>query len=225
MPRFERAAWAFPLVGLAVGAIGAVVVLATAAVLPPMPAAALATAALVLVTGALHEDGLADVADGFGGGTTAERKLKIMRDSRIGAYGVIALIVALVLRIAAAGALIASSGVLAAACGLIAGEVVSRLGALWVWHALPPVRPDGLSASVGRPSRQSLIIGAFTALAAAGLLMPVLGGPVVAALLLAALAAEAMRRLARHHIGGQTGDVIGATQQAAAVAFLCGLLI
>jgi adenosylcobinamide-GDP ribazoletransferase len=97
-----RAVWAFPLAGFVVGVIGAVIyVVAARAGVPPWPAAALAVAATLGVTGALHEDGLADTADGFGGGTTREDKLAIMRDSRIGTYGVCALILSFIIRVGA----------------------------------------------------------------------------------------------------------------------------
>ena len=101
-----KAAWAFPIAGLVVGIVGAVVyALAHRAGVPAWPAAALAVAATLLATGCLHEDGLADTADGFGGGKTREQKLDIMRDSRIGVYGVCALIMSLLLRVGAAGEL------------------------------------------------------------------------------------------------------------------------
>src|SRR5581483_4801539 len=97
-----KAAWAFPVAGLLVGLIGAVVyTLARRFGLPPWPASALTVAATMLVTGALHEDGLADTADGFGGGKKREQKLEIMRDSRIGTYGVCTLVVSILLRVAA----------------------------------------------------------------------------------------------------------------------------
>src|ERR1700679_2679481 len=98
----DRIAWAAPVAGVAVGLIGALALaLATLLGLPMLLRAGLATAALVVATGALHEDGLADVADGFGGGATPARKLEIMRDSRVGAYGAIAIALALILRVGA----------------------------------------------------------------------------------------------------------------------------
>src|SRR5271155_499395 len=101
-----KAAWAFPIAGVVVGLIGAIVyVLAHRAGLPPWPAAALAVAATMLVTGCLHEDGLADTADGFGVGHSREKKLEIMRDSRIGVYGVAALTISLFIRVGALASL------------------------------------------------------------------------------------------------------------------------
>ncbi|MDE3177602.1 MAG: adenosylcobinamide-GDP ribazoletransferase, partial [Pseudomonadota bacterium] len=105
-PDFQRIGWATPLVGALVGAIGAAALLAARSVgFSHLMAATLAVAAEVVVTGALHEDGLADVADGFGGGRDRAAKLAILRDSRIGTYGAVALILALLLRIEAIGAM------------------------------------------------------------------------------------------------------------------------
>ena len=121
--------------------------------LPPLVCAGLAVGALVIVTGALHEDGLADVADGFGGGATRERKLEIMRDSRIGAYGAAALALSLILRVAALSALL-DHGLGAAAAGLILAGAASRAAALAPLALLPAARADGLGAGAGAPRRR-----------------------------------------------------------------------
>ena len=116
--------------------------------LPDIVAAVLAVGAGALVTGALHEDGLADMADGFGGGNTPERKLAIMRDSRIGAYGVIVLVVVLAAKVGAISDL-GSTGLVAAA--LVAAAAASRaaMPAVMLW--LEPARTDGLAVDAGRP--------------------------------------------------------------------------
>ncbi|MCJ2121745.1 adenosylcobinamide-GDP ribazoletransferase [Methylobacterium sp. J-077] len=193
--------------------------------LGPFLAATLAVAVMVLATGALHEDGLADVADGFGGGATLERRLEIMRDSRIGAYSGAALVLALALRIGALATLLDRTGY-AAATALILVAVLSRLAALAPMVLLPPARPGGLSAAVGRPDRASLwvALGSFlvVALAAVILGLPLRG--VALAILCAGLAALALTRLAREKIGGQTGDVIGACQQLSEIAALLALV-
>jgi adenosylcobinamide-GDP ribazoletransferase len=179
----------------------------------------------VVATGALHEDGLADVADGFGGGATRERRLEIMRDSRIGAYGGAALVLALALRIGALATLLDRLGP-PAATALVLAASLSRVAALLPMALLPPARADGLSAGVGRPGRASLAVASGTGLALAGLAVP-LGLPwhgVALMVALAGLAALALTRLARGKIGGQTGDVIGACQQAAEIAALVGLV-
>jgi adenosylcobinamide-GDP ribazoletransferase len=193
--------------------------------LGPFLAATLATAALVAATGALHEDGLADVADGFGGGTNRERRLEIMRDSRIGAYGGAALVLALALRIGALATLLDRTGY-AAATGLVLAAALSRVAALAPMVLLEPARPGGLSASVGRPGRAALGtalgLGTALALAAVPLGLPVGGAALM--VLCAGLAALALVRLARAKIGGQTGDVIGACQQVSEIAALVALV-
>src|SRR5258705_5827840 len=154
-----RASWAFPIAGAIVGLIAAGGYwLAGLAGLPSLPAAGLAIAATLVVTGCLHEDGLADVADAFGG-HTRERKLEIMRDSRVGTYGACALSMSLLLR-AAALASIAAPAV--AAPVLVAAHMAARGGMpLFMW-LVPPARVDRLAVGVGRPLPVSI--------AAAGLL-------------------------------------------------------
>ena len=186
----------------------------------------MSTAALVAVTGALHEDGLADVADGFGGGSTRERKLEIMRDSRIGAYGAVALALALILRV---GALAASlDGPFGrAALSLILVAAISRAGALMPLALLPPARADGAGAAAGRLEGSALAAAWGSALVialGAGLVALGLVHALVAALMSGA-AALGVVAMARRAIGGQTGDVAGAAQQCAEVAAWCGLLI
>ena len=143
-------AWAAPIAGVFVGLVGSLILaLAAALGLPLILRAALATAALVALTGALHEDGLADVADGFGGGATRERKLEIMRDSRVGAYGAIALAIALILRVGALTAAL-DGGFWRAGLSLMLVGAVSRAGALTPLALLPPARADGAGAAAGR---------------------------------------------------------------------------
>src|SRR5579864_395432 len=146
---FAQGAWAFPIAGLLVAAVGALVYWLVHRVgLPPFPCAALSVAATMLVTGCLHEDGLADTVDGFGGGRTREQKLDIMRDSRTGAYGVCALVLAIVLRVSALAALATPALVVPA---LLAAHAAARgvLPAFMVF--IPPARASGLSAAAGQP--------------------------------------------------------------------------
>ena len=223
----DRIAWAAPVAGAAVGLIGALVLALTSLIgLPPLLRGGLATAALVASTGALHEDGLADVADGFGGGATRERKLEIMRDSRIGAYGAIAVALALILRV---GALAASldGGFWRAALGLIVVAALSRAGALTPLALLPPARADGAGAAAGRLDSSALAAAWGSALVIAIALGLVALGFIHAlvATLASGAVALAMVALARRAIGGQTGDVAGAAQQCAEIAAWCGLLI
>lgn len=209
------AIWAAPLAGLAVGLIGAVVY-ATAERfgLAMGPAAALALAATLLTTGCLHEDGLSDVADGFGGGKSRGGKLEIMRDSRIGAYGASALALSLLIRWSAISEFADPTQALLA---LIAAHAASRglLGAFM--HLLPPARSDGLSAGAGSVSAEAAIAGAV--LGAIPLLLLGPGGAIVAIVLLGLLFA-AFRALCLNQIDGQTGDTIGALQQLGEIAVL-----
>ncbi len=222
-----RIAWATPIAGALIGALGALALgVADLLELPRTLGATFAVASLVLATGALHEDGLADLADGFGGGRDRESKLAIMRDSRIGAFGALALIVSLLLRVGALAAL-ARDGLGVAAASLILAGAASRAGALVPLGLLPPARADGAGASAGRLETKDLI-AAGLAVAGVAFLAGVAALGVMRALfacVLAAAASWALGALARRQIGGQTGDVAGAAQQAAEIAFLCGLLI
>jgi len=217
-----QAAWTFPLVGAVVGMIGALVFwLGMSLSLPPLVSASLAVAATALVTGCLHEDGLADTADGFGGGANAERSLEIMRDSRIGTYGVVALILSFLLRVGAVASLaglagLAGSGL--AALALIGAHAGARAGLPFFMRAVPAARADGLSAGAGTPT-----VGAATGAALLGLLALALclgvGAGLLAALLVVA-GVIAMARLTLKKIGGQTGDVLGAVEQIGEVLIL-----
>ena len=213
--------------GAIVGALAAIVLgLARFLGFPALPAAALAVAALVVIAGAFHEDGLADVADGFGGGRTVERKLEIMRDSRIGAFGAAALALSLILRVAALAALVGEGAGLAAAALILAGAL-SRFFGLIPLALLDPARADGAGASAGRLDGGAMFVGGLVAL---GVLLAIGLGVVgfsraILAALLSGAAALLMTSIARRQIGGQTGDVAGAAQQLAEIACLYGLLI
>jgi adenosylcobinamide-GDP ribazoletransferase len=223
----DRIAWAAPVAGVAVGLIGALVLaLAAQLGLPPLLRAGLATAALVVATGALHEDGLADVADGFGGGVRRARKLEIMRDSRIGAYGAIAVSLALILRVGALAAAL-DGGFWRAALGLMLVAALSRAAALTPLALLPPARADGAGAAAGQLDSSALAAACCSALVIAlviGLVVLGLAHALIAALMSGA-GALFMVTLARRAIGGQTGDVAGAAQQCSEIAAWCGLLI
>jgi adenosylcobinamide-GDP ribazoletransferase len=196
--------------------IGAVVyVLAHRAGLPSWPAAALSVAATLLATGCLHEDGLADTADGFGGGATREQKLDIMRDSRIGTYGVCALIVALILRIGALASFFSSAS---AVWALLASHAGARAAMMAFMFIVPPARRDGLSSDAGQPPIESvgaaIVLGFVIVAFCVGLLHAI-----VALILLIAVVAL-MSWLSRKQIGGQTGDVLGAVEQIAEIVIL-----
>jgi adenosylcobinamide-GDP ribazoletransferase len=222
-PAFARASRAVPIAGLVVGLVGAAVLLALSGFgVPVALTVTLTLAALIAATGALHEDGLADVADGFGGGASRARKLEIMRDSRVGTFGVAALVISVLARFSALTAILEQGGAFATAGVIVAAAAVSRMAGVSISAATPHARPDGAAAATGRPRPRAILQGWAIAVAAALLL----GGPAVgiaATLLgcvLAGLAAVLLGRLAMRQIGGHTGDVIGAGQQAAELAFL-----
>ena len=210
------AGWAFPLVGAGIGAVCALVFfVAGAAGLADAPAAVLALAAGILLTGALHEDGLADTADGFGGGVGREAKLAIMRDSRHGTYGIVALGLSLGLR---AAALATVGGPIAAGLALIAAHAASR-GALPAFMRLmTPARADGLGSTAGRPG---WLVALLAPVFGIGIALAMLGprhGAV--ALVAAGIAVAFAARLAQRQIGGYTGDVLGSFQQIGEIVML-----
>lgn len=222
----QRALAWFPIVGALIGAAGGLLYWGLSLLaLSPLLAAAVTVAALALLTGALHEDGLADVADGFGGGRDREAKLCIMKDSRVGTYGALALVLAALLKVAALAQLAEPRSVAAA---LIAGHALSRglLPALKL--ALPDARRTGLSASQGRPNRAralaAAVIGLCFAATCLGKLPLGAGFAGLALLVLAAAAVAGMGWLARRQIGGITGDVLGASQQVAEITLLLGIV-
>lgn len=204
-PTLGEAAWAFPLVGLLTGGAGWVTLIAAAAVgLSPYLAALAALAAIVWLTGSLHEDGLADFADGMGGGRDAAHCLDIMRDSRIGSYGVVALIFVTAFKVTAL-AEIPQKELLAV---LLFVGVASRVSMLAVLVRLPSARSDGLGNSAAGPNAGVLLPGA-TAL----LLISIFLEPRALIILLGmALGAAFVALIAYRRIRGQTGDVLGATQ-------------
>ncbi|MBB5754616.1 adenosylcobinamide-GDP ribazoletransferase [Prosthecomicrobium pneumaticum] len=221
----SSAARAFPAAGALIGLAGALVyALAAVLTLPPLVAAGAAIAVAAALTGALHEDGLADTADGFGGGTTAEAKLAIMRDSRIGTYGATALMLAILLRAGLIAGLGADSA-LSVVFALVAAEAVSRGAMVAVWQALPAARP-GLSTTAGEPD-ETARNGALVLASGIGFAFGTFAvGPIGAlvGLLGVVLAMLGFARLAEAQIGGRTGDTLGAAQQIALIVFLTLLL-
>jgi adenosylcobinamide-GDP ribazoletransferase len=211
-----RASWAFPIAGIVVGAIGAVVYgLAHKLGLTAWPAAALCVVATLAATGCLHEDGLADTADGFGGGATREQKLAIMRDSRIGTYGVCALTMSILLR---AGAIASLGNPSMVVFALIAAHGAAR-ATLPVFMALvPPARSDGLSHAAGRPAQDRVMLAGVLGILILALFLGPLPGIAALILLVAVMALTAWLSFAQ--IGGQTGDVLGALEQASEIVIL-----
>lgn len=218
LTQLKRAWRAVPLVGAAIGAAGGLVfTLAHHVNLPTLAVALLALAATAALTGALHEDGLSDFADALGGRDAGQR-LTIMRDSRIGGYGALALIFSVGLRAAALASVARPQD---AFWALIAAHAVSRAAIPAVMSGIPAARNDGLGADAGAPERPALavclVLAGAIAVVALGL------GQAVAVLLVACMAAMAIAGLARRLVGGYTGDILGAVQQVAEIAILLAL--
>jgi adenosylcobinamide-GDP ribazoletransferase len=227
LPSFPRLVRVIPLAGLFIGLVPAVVLgCALLLDLGPWLAAILSVGAMVLATGALHEDGLADVADSFGG-PTREKRLEIMRDSRIGSFGASALFLALALRIGALATLASriDGGAVLAVVLLVAS--LSRTAGLMPLVFLSPARRDGMSQAVGQPARETFWLAAGIAGGIAVVLGALAGLPpigVALTLVLSGLSGVALTGFASRHLGGQTGDIAGAAQQVAEIAALIGLL-
>lgn len=213
---FAQMAWAIPVAGAIVGLIGALVyAVAQAFGLAPIPSAALTVVATMLTTGCLHEDGLADTADGFGGGRSRDDKLAIMRDSRVGTYGTCALILSVLLRTSAIASLAVPALVTPA---LIAAHAASRATMPISMWLVPPARTEGLSAAAGSVSQRSFGIASALGIAALVLAFGLTAGIVLTVLLL--LVIGGMARLCIKQIGGQTGDVLGALEQVSEIIIL-----
>jgi adenosylcobinamide-GDP ribazoletransferase len=205
------ASWAFPLVGLAVGLLGGLgYALAAWLNIPPLPAALIAVAVTILVTGGLHEDGLADAADGLAGADPPGR-LAIMRDSRIGSYGVLALVLGVGLRVAALAAIGGSGDGGRVAAALLAAHAAGRGYLPLVLRALEPARADGLGAAAGRPDAAPAWLAAALTLPIALFALGFAAG--IVALLAAAVLIAAGAAVAQRRIGGYTGDILGALEQ------------
>jgi adenosylcobinamide-GDP ribazoletransferase len=226
-PDLNRIAYALPLAGLVIG-IGPVLLAIALHLLhvPGIVAAAVGVAAMIAVTGGMADDAIADAADGLAGGTTPERRLEIMKDSRHGTYGVAALALYIIVRVGSF-AEIAAGNVIAAGAIWLAATLIARPAALWLSHALPPARRDGASAGAGRVQARPLVFGAGLS----ALLALVVAGPftslvaIIVALVVAALIAWGWSRLCQRLVGGQTGDLIGAVQALIEVGVLVMLSI
>ncbi|MFK7938262.1 MAG: adenosylcobinamide-GDP ribazoletransferase [Roseovarius sp.] len=219
--RAAQAAWAYPLAGCVLGVLAAILgALITGLGLPPAIVALVVLAAMVMLTGAMHEDGLADTADGLWGGWDRGARLEIMRDSRIGTYGVIALMLSLAARWLALWMLF-EAGLWAATAGLIASAALSRATMPVVMYALPHARTDGLSHRVGRVAGATAGVGIGIGVMAA---LICLGVGAIPAACAAVVAASTVAMIAKRKIGGQTGDILGASQQLCEIAVLFALV-
>jgi adenosylcobinamide-GDP ribazoletransferase len=209
----------FPAVGVAVGVVGAAVLWACAFVFPPVIAVLLSTVVTVVVTGAFHEDGLTDTIDGLGGAATRERALEIMKDSRIGTFGALALILIVLLKVSALTAL----PTLQACAALVAGHGLSRWCAVLLIRTLPYIRADHSTRSkpvVEEVANRDVIIAGLFGLAPCALC----GWRALAAMAAALVALGCLARWFRRRLGGITGDTLGATQQISEVMFYLAVL-
>ena len=219
------AARAFPLAAIiATLPALAVLIVGTLFVLPPLLIAALAVATLTVTCGGLHEDGLADVADGFFGGNTSERRLEIMKDSRIGAYGALALVISFSVKIIALAAIL-QSGLLCALASLVAATVAGKAALIWHWSELESARPGGTSDKAGAPSEDAATFALGSGAAIAVILAFAARGtmPTLLAIGLCIVATHLFKQLCADKIGGQTGDTLGAAAIIAEMSFFIGL--
>lgn len=224
----SRAAGMFPLAGLVIALCPGLVVVALSWLGANTALTALiALIVLIAVTGALHEDGLADSADALGARGGRDHMLSIMKDSRIGAYGVLALMASFSLRAVALTIILSVAGGWNTFLVLLAVAAASRAAMAWHWNELPPARHDGVAVAVGAPDTPAvklavgLGIGLFALLTlfSTGLIPTVLG------LGLIALAAWQWTGTVRARLGGHTGDTIGATQQITETVSLAALAL
>jgi adenosylcobinamide-GDP ribazoletransferase len=214
-PNFARAHRAFPLVGAGIGAVIGAVYLALALIgMPRLAAAAVALGVGVVLTGALHEDGLADVADGFGGGRDRAAKLEIMLDSRLGTYGALVLLVTFIAKVSAIAALPGA----AVLPGLIAAHALARAPLTVMAMTMPNARDEGLAATAGTPDQLTAASAAILAIVVAFAVLP--WTDAILAALVAAASAGCVALLAYRQIGGKTGDVMGGAEQVAETAIL-----
>ncbi|MEL6203202.1 MAG: adenosylcobinamide-GDP ribazoletransferase [Pseudomonadota bacterium] len=222
-------AHAYPLAGIAIS-LPAALIISGAAFYPTASLlfAALAVFSTVVITGALHEDGLADVADGFFATKDRARMLKIMRDPHLGTFGTLALIFSIVLRVACLSIVIEQTGPLAAALLFMGVEAVSRSAMVWHWYALPNARSGGKADQAGRPDekqvRLGVAIGSGTFIIT-GLTAQIHLLTVVITVTLAACAAFVFKSYCSTKLDGHTGDTIGTTQQIVVVTVLSVLAI
>ncbi len=221
--RLNRAVRAFPIAGVLVSVPAAAFFAVSIELrVDPLLAAFVALSIQIVLTGCLHEDGLSDTADGLGGGKTRQNALDIMRDSRIGTYGAVALIVSLGIRATAMAAIGSNLGPVESGLALLGIAALSRSLMVWHWQLLSPARADGVAASAGEPDPASAKIALITGtVLCAALLLPAISlVPVIVTILVAVGLTRLYTGWVGRKIGGHTGDTIGAAQQIAEMALL-----
>lgn len=205
----------FPLVGAAIGSFGGLIFLSASHFLGALPSALLSVAAMIIVTGALHEDGLADLADGLGAKGDKDLRLRVMRDPHVGTFGTLALVLSILLR----GALLsAAPGGWTGMLTLIAAAALSRAAIPAAMQTMPPARSDGLGAGAGVPD---FTVAALAAVIAINITLLCVGfAATLAAILGTAAGAALIGVTAKRTLGGFTGDVLGAIQQMSEIGIL-----
>lgn len=216
--RAAAATWAYPIAGAAIG-FAAVLAgwIATALGLPDLAITGVVLATLIMISGAMHEDGLADTFDGLWGGFDRQRRLEIMKDSHIGAYGVLALVLSVLTRFGLILSLVVAGNLWV----VIAISAASRAPMVFLMSKMSAARPDGLSHSVGRPRIETALLAALLALLIGFFF---LGGTILHGILLTAIGVAGLAWVAEKKIGGQTGDILGASQQISEIAFLAAVV-
>lgn len=222
----SRTVAAFPLAGFVIALPAALIVYGFSALsVEPVLIALVAISLQIMLTGALHEDGLSDTADGLGGGRSRDKALAIMKDSRIGTYGALALILSVMIRVAALSILVRELSPQSAALAFVTAAVLSRTLMVWHWSFLPTARSEGIAASAGKPDpdavRIAFALGAVITATLCLLSLPFHAWFVAVALGLAATVI--FTRHVRRRIDGHTGDTIGASQQLCEIGFLLAL--
>ncbi len=227
--QLDQVARYLPAVGMCVGGLAAAVLGLSASILPLTIAIALSIGAGILITGAFHEDGLSDFADGMGGGQTRDNILAIMKDPRAGAYGVLVLVLTLLIKYQSLLALGDKRGLLVLGAALVAGHAISRLAAVSIMFTLPYVRNDATSRA--RPAIQTqgwitVAVASASGLIALGILLAAGGAAhgVIAGIGCVLFVRVYLAWRLQVRLGGYTGDCLGAVQQLTEVAFYLGLL-
>jgi len=204
----------FPAIGALIGLVVAAVFAVMSAIGTPLLAAAVAVGALCLLTGAIHLDGLADAVDGLLGKGDATRRLEVMRDPRLGSFGVTALVVVLVADVAALASMSAARALVA----LVIAGALSRLTTLWIVALVPYVRETGLGVAAWEPSHRATDLVLGTACAALACLLDWRRS--LLAIAVVAIATLILVAIARRRVGGATGDVCGAAVELGQLATL-----
>ncbi len=223
--KLAESADVLPVTGFVIAIPAALAFFFASLIWPPAISAALALVTLTAITGALHEDGLADCADAFFGARNIERRLEIMKDSRIGTFGALALILVFALGWACLTHIAENYGTYGAIAALIVAAATSRAGLLWHWHVLPPARADGLAASQGKPEWNTVVLASlYSIIISVPMVFWLFGLGSVFLVLGFALAGSLVAMIvSRAKIGGHTGDTLGFSQKIAELSVLLAL--